>query len=396
MKTLIFKNKIGNSAEIIKNGGIVAVPTETVYGLAANGLDSSAVKKIYEVKGRPEIKPISLLVSGADDLFRYCIDVPIQAKTLAEHFFPGPLTIILNSSDCVPSITRAGGETIGIRCPANELTLDLIKQADVPLAAPSANPSGKTSPKSGADVINYFNGYIDCIIDNGNCSIGQESTIIDLSKTPYVILRQGSLPIEKITEVLLKCVKIIGITGPTGSGKSTALKIIEANNGLILDCDKIYHSLLDSNAEMINELKQRFPDSFANDKLDRKKLSSIVFNDTLALADLNKITHKYVSSEVKKRIESFAMNGGTLAAIDAVELISSGLNNLCTKTVAIISNKESRLRRIMTRDGISEKSAEARIASGRNDDYYISNCDTFIENNSTEEDFLNKFAKEVF
>ena len=215
-------------------------------------------------------------------------------------------------------------------------------------------------------------------------------------EVPNIYLEGGTLPIEKINEVLFKCVKIIGITGPTGSGKSTALKIIEANGGLVLDCDKIYHSLLDSNAEMINELKQRFPDSFSNDKLDRKKLSSIVFNDTLALADLNRITHKYVSSEVKKRIESFAMNGGTLAAIDAVELISSGLNNLCTKTVAVISNKESRLRRIMTRDGISEKSAEVRIASGRNDDYYISNCDTFIENNSTEEDFLNKFSKEVF
>lgn len=395
MKTEIFKNRIGNAAEIIKNGGIVAVPTETVYGLAANGLNADAVRKIYEVKGRPEVKPISLLISGPEDIDRYCVDVPSAAKKLAQLFFPGPLTIVLKSSDFVPLIVRANGQTIGVRCPSNDLTLQLIKESNVPLAAPSANPSGSVSPKSGVEVINYFDGIIDCIIDDGNCSLGFESTIIDLSKTPYSILREGALPVEKIENALIDCVKIIGITGPTGSGKSTALKEIKSHNGLILDCDKIYHSLLESNSEMINEIKLRFPDSFDNSKINRKKLASIVFNDSASLLELNKITHKYVSEDVKSRIKNYALNGGTLAAIDAVELVSSGLNKLCNKTVAVLSDSETRLKRIMLRDGISKESAKKRILSGRQDEYYNTNCDVCIENNDSEEIFLEKFSREV-
>lgn len=199
MKTLVINNgDIGKAAEFILAGGLVGVPTETVYGLAANGLDSSAVEKIYEVKGRPETKPISLLVSCIDDAEKFCSEIPEDARRLAEAFWPGPLTMILKKSAAVPDIVTAGGGTVGIRCPAHNLTLELLKRAGVPLATPSANISGMESPKNAAKVLEYFDGKIECVIDGGDCSVGIESTIVDMTSYPYRILRLGGLSAESI------------------------------------------------------------------------------------------------------------------------------------------------------------------------------------------------------
>ena len=190
------------AAEIILAGGLVAVPTETVYGIAANGLDHDAVMKIYEVKGRPETKPINLLVSGMADVESFCTDIPDAAFSLAEKFWPGPLTMILNRRDIVPDIVTASGKTLGVRCPDNKKTLDLIKLTGVPLAAPSANPSDMPSPKSADTVAEYFDGKIDGIIDDGVCRLGIESTILDLTVSPPRILRLGGLSKEAIEDVL--------------------------------------------------------------------------------------------------------------------------------------------------------------------------------------------------
>ena len=203
MKTLIIRD--GNvlpAAEIIKQGGLVAVPTETVYGLAANGLDESAVKRLYEVKGRPEQKPISLLVSGMEQAEELCRDIPDEAYKLAKAFFPGPLTMILKKSAAVPGIVTAGGDTVGIRCPRQPLTLEIIKLAGVPLATPSANISGMPSPKDFDRVLGYFNGKIECAVDGGVCDLGIESTIVDLTVKPFVILRAGGLTPEEIKGAL--------------------------------------------------------------------------------------------------------------------------------------------------------------------------------------------------
>lgn len=203
METLIIRN--GNllpAAEIIKKGGLVAVPTETVYGLAANGLSEDAVKKLYEVKGRPEKKPISLLVTGMEQAEKFCRDIPEEAYLLAEKFFPGPVTIILKKRDVVPDTVTAGGDTVGIRCPANPLTAELIELAGVPLAAPSANISGMPSPKDVDAVLGYFDGKIDCAVDGGKCSLGIESTIIDMTEKPFKILRQGYLSAEEVFNAL--------------------------------------------------------------------------------------------------------------------------------------------------------------------------------------------------
>lgn len=209
METLIFNRELGTSAEILKRGGLVAVPTETVYGLAANAFDANAVRRIYEVKGRPETKPISLLVSGMADVECFCKNIPEEAYRLASVFWPGPLTMILEKRQLVPDIVTAGGKTVGVRCPDNALTLSLIRAAGVPLAAPSANISGAPSPKNAEAVKSSFCGKIDCILDGGVCTVGIESTIVDLTCVPPKILRVGGLAPEAIFQLL----QIGGVSG---------------------------------------------------------------------------------------------------------------------------------------------------------------------------------------
>ncbi|MBQ9732840.1 MAG: threonylcarbamoyl-AMP synthase [Clostridia bacterium] len=223
MKTEIITADTSRAAEIVKGGGLLAVPTETVYGLAANGLDGEAVKKIYEVKGRPDVKPLSLMVAGREAMDAYCEDVPAAAYALADAFWPGPLTIIMKSRGIVPEIVRAGGSTVGLRCPDHPLTLDVLRRSGLPLAAPSANPSGQPSPKTAQKVAEYFDGKIDAILDGGECGIGTESTIIDLSAPEGRILRKGALSEVEINAALTDSITLVGITGGTGCGKTTAL-----------------------------------------------------------------------------------------------------------------------------------------------------------------------------
>ena len=199
---ILDENGLNRAADIILNGGLVAVPTETVYGLAACGLKGEAVAKIYEVKGRPGTRPISLLISDMKQAEKLCRDIPKEAYALAEAFWPGPLTMILKKADCVPDIVTAGGDTVGVRCPDHKLTLKIIDLADAPLAAPSANPFGKTSPKDFESVLDYFDGKIEGAVDGGRCSVGIESTIVDMTVRPFKILRQGGLDKEKIEDVL--------------------------------------------------------------------------------------------------------------------------------------------------------------------------------------------------
>ena len=203
MKTVVIVNDdLSFAAETLISGGLVGVPTETVYGLAGNGLDASAVAKIYEVKGRPEVKPLSLLVPGLDVAATVCAHIPKSAQLLAEAFWPGPLTIILPKRDYVPDIVTAGGDSIGVRCPDHPLTLELLCTAGIPAAAPSANISDMPSPKCAEDVLGYFDGKIECIIDGGRCELGVESTIVSLMTEQYKILRQGALPEEDIRRIL--------------------------------------------------------------------------------------------------------------------------------------------------------------------------------------------------
>ena len=395
METKIFDRCTGTTGDIIRAGGLVAVPTETVYGLAANGMDADAVEKLYEVKGRPAVKPLSLMVPSAEEMEHYASSVPQAAYVLAKRFWPGPLTLVLPAREEVPAVVRAGGSTIGLRCPDHSLTLQALREAGVPFAAPSANPSGAPSPKTAEEVLAYFQGEIDGVIDGGPCTLGKESTILDLSCVPYRVLRIGALSPNAISEALVDAMHIIGITGTTGSGKSSALEALQEHGVLVIDCDKVYHELLHTSEELLAQLREQFPGAFPSGELDRKALGRIVFSDPVALERLNTVTHSFVQREVQRRLRQHALAGGRLAAIDAVELISSGVADLCDVTVAVLAPVEQRAERIMVRDGISHADAMKRIRAQKSDDYYRTNCTYTVFNGGSREEFLSEFIKTI-
>ncbi len=207
METRIFHpqkehNAISEAAAILRRGGLVGIPTETVYGLGADGLNEDAVRRIFEAKGRPQDNPLILHVASADWLTRYCEAVLPVAYALAERFWPGPLTMILRRKSVVPLRTTGGLDTVGVRCPAHDVTLAILREADLPVAAPSGNTSGRPSPTAAQHMIEDMSGKIDAIVDGGACSVGVESTIIDLTVTPPRLLRPGGLPLEALEEVL--------------------------------------------------------------------------------------------------------------------------------------------------------------------------------------------------
>lgn len=397
MKTMITKDRIDSCVEVLRIGGLLAVPTETVYGLAANGLSAGAVEKIYEVKGRPAVKPLSLMVPGPESMDEFCVDVPPAAKKLAQRFWPGPLTIVLKAKACIPDIVRAGGDTIGLRCPDHPLTLAVLHESGLPLAAPSANPSGMPSPKSAQEVLDYFDGVIEAVLDGGVCGIGRESTILSMAETPYRILRHGALPDDAIADALVDSMTIIGITGGSGSGKTTALCALAELGALVIDADAVYHRLLRNDQALLSAINDRFPGTVSDGVLDRKTLAAAVFNDSEALLDLNQITHPLVIGETKRLLREHAMQGGKLAALDAIGLIGSGMDDLCDRTFAVVADRELRLERIMARDGLDRARAEQRLAAQTSDEYFVSHCSDVLYNNRDEKTFLavckNKFME---
>ena len=196
------KEGIYKAAEIIKNGGLVAFPTETVYGLGANGLDENAVPKIYEAKGRPSDNPLILHISEFDEIENIVKEIPDVAFVLADEFWPGPLTMVFKKSDIVPYRTTGGLESVAVRMPSNKIARELIKMAGVPVAAPSANSSGRPSPTKADHVLCDLDGKIDMVIDGGTVDIGLESTIVDVTGEVPVILRPGFITEEMLSEAI--------------------------------------------------------------------------------------------------------------------------------------------------------------------------------------------------
>lgn len=524
MKTLLLSGNApdtaGTAADILLTGGLVAIPTETVYGLAANGLDPAAVAKIFIAKGRPQDNPLILHVSEAKEMERFCHSIPESAYRLAEAFWPGPLTMVLPARECVPKCTTAGLSTVAIRCPDNDITRKIIQLAGVPLAAPSANLSGKPSTTTAQHVLHDHDGRIDAIVDGGPCRVGVESTIVDLSEGTPRLLRPGGITPEQLKEILeelivdkavsasvekdavvkapgmkyrhyapdcrvvivdgdliaaksyikkhfvpgnrvlcfeeeldvfapfaplaygkssdmdtltaglfaalrelddpaigtvfARCPKgsgkalavqnrlekaagfqrinprkrhfIIGITGGTGCGKSTLLDVISQLGGTVIDCDKVYHRLLETDAQMLSAIESRFPGVIINGVLDRKKLGKVVFSDEKALRDLNAITHNAVKEDVLHMLP----NQPSLVAIDAIGLFEGDLAPLCHTTVAVTAPEEMRVRRLMERDGISEEYALSRIRAQRADEEFAHLCNFTLQNSETEEAFRKK------
>ena len=224
MNTIVFHpesdpNAVRDAAAILRRGGLLGIPTETVYGLGADALNEDAVSRIFLAKGRPQDNPLIIHVPDASWLERYCRSVPPAAYQLAERFWPGPLTMILPRRGIVPLRTTGGLETVGVRCPNHPVTLAIIEAAGVPIAAPSGNTSGRPSPTTAAHMIEDMDGRIDGIVDGGPCTVGVESTIIDLTVTPPRLLRPGGLPLESLRQVLGEVAVDKAVTGLLAAGE---------------------------------------------------------------------------------------------------------------------------------------------------------------------------------
>ncbi len=509
METIIFhpekdKNAIEEAAAILRRGGLLGIPTETVYGLGADGLNEDAVRRIFLAKGRPQDNPLILHVPDAGWLERCCTDIPPAAYALAERFWPGPLTMILPRRDCVPLRTTGGLDTVGVRCPDHPVTRAIIAAADTPVAAPSGNTSGRPSPTCARHMMEDMMGKIDGIVDGGDCAVGVESTIIDLTVQPPRLLRPGGLPLEEleavlgevavdkavrqrlgdgekakapgmkyrhyapraavtvvtgtprrsaayirehlpagagvicfdeyaplfaghivhrlgsqedklaqarhvfdalrtfddtdVTAILAQCPDesglglavgnrlkkaagfhtvdasplVIGFTGPTGAGKTSALRALERLGGLVLDCDAVYHDLLRTDSTLRDAITGAFGQVFAPDgTLDRQRLGTVVFSDPAALDTLNRIIYARLPRELLRRMDE---SSAPVVGIDAINLVESGLCRLCRRTVAVLAPSEQRVRRIMARDGIPEEYARLRVQAQKDDEFYRTHC----------------------
>ncbi len=509
METIIFhpekdKNAIEEAAAILRRGGLLGIPTETVYGLGADGLNEDAVRRIFLAKGRPQDNPLILHVPNAGWLERCCTDIPSAAYALAERFWPGPLTMILPRRDCVPLCTTGGLDTVGVRCPDHPVTRAIIAAADTPVAAPSGNTSGRPSPTCARHMMEDMMGKIDGIVDGGDCAVGVESTIIDLTVQPPRLLRPGGLPLEEleavlgevavdkavrqrlgdgekakapgmkyrhyapraavtvvtgtprrsaayirehlpagagvicfdeyaplfaghivhrlgsqedklaqaqhvfdalrtfddtdVTAIFAQCPDesglglavgnrlkkaagfhtvdvsplVIGFTGPTGAGKTSALRALERLGGLVLDCDAVYHDLLRTDSTLRDAITGAFGQVFAPDgTLDRQRLGTVVFSDPAALDTLNRIIYARLPRELLRRMDE---SSAPVVGIDAINLVESGLCRLCRRTVAVLAPSEQRVRRIMARDGIPEEYARLRVQAQKDDEFYRTHC----------------------
>ena len=193
---------LDKAALILRRGGLVGIPTETVYGLAANALDAQAVTGIFKAKGRPQDNPLIVHVADRSWLKKYALTVPDSAYRLMDVFWPGPLTIILKKSPLIPDIVSAGLDSVAFRCPSHPVAHAIIERSGLPLAAPSANTSGRPSPTAAEHVIHDLDGKIDAVVDGGECSVGVESTVITLCEATPTLLRPGGVTPEQLREVL--------------------------------------------------------------------------------------------------------------------------------------------------------------------------------------------------
>ena len=199
---------IERAAEIIRQGGLVAFPTETVYGLGADALNPEAVGKVYAAKGRPSDNPMIVHISSKDDLSRLTFEITEDMKKLADVFWPGPLTMVVPARPVVPKVTTGGLDTVAVRMPSDLTAASLITASGVPIAAPSANLSGKPSPTTARHVIDDLDGRIDAIIEGGDCQVGIESTVVDMTGSVPAVLRPGIITQEQLSSALGKTVEL--------------------------------------------------------------------------------------------------------------------------------------------------------------------------------------------
>lgn len=216
------EKSIETAADILRNGGIVAIPTETVYGLAASALDDSAIKAVFSAKGRPQDNPLIVHIDSIEMLKKVAQNIPEKAYLCAQRFWPGPLTLVLESSGYVGKKVSAGLSTVAVRMPLDKTARDIITAAGIPLAAPSANISGSPSPTSAEHVINDLDGKIDAVVMGEECTVGVESTVVAVSHTGARLLRPGAVTAEMLREIFPELIIDKAIFSEPQSGEKVA------------------------------------------------------------------------------------------------------------------------------------------------------------------------------
>ncbi len=531
MKTLRLnsknKNDLITAAEILRNGGLVAIPTETVYGLAANALDGEAVSKIFVAKGRPNDNPLIVHVASLEEIPPLVEAVDPRLYDLADKYWPGPLTVIMKKSSAIPDEVSAGLDTVAIRMPSHPDAREIIRLSGKPLAAPSANASGRPSPTSAEHVLTDIDGKIDAVIDGGICSVGVESTVVTLATNPPTLLRPGGITVEQLEAVLgkisvspavleqlkegekaespgmkykhyapkarvtvvkgdfekyknfllsqkhpscavcfdgegkffdnyieygsendgasqahglfealrkvdesgcetafVRCpiidgvglavynrlirsaafrvvdldisIPVIGLTGQTGAGKSTVSELLEKDGVYCIDADYLARKAVE-NSEVISDLTDYFgTDILVNGSLDRRELARRAFSDPVKQKKLNTIVHPEVTRLAVEEIHKAEKTGAKAALIDAALLFESDLTSICSFTVTVVADAETRLERIIKRDSISKEDALIRMNAQKNEKYYTENADIVIRNNGEDiEDEIKKIIGKI-
>lgn len=494
------------------------MPTETVYGLAADALNVSAVKKIFEAKGRPSDNPLIVHIAEFEELFGLVTEIPEKAKLLADKFWPGPLTLIFKRKDTVPPDVAPKLNTVAVRMPSHPVARQLIKAVGSPLAAPSANLSGSPSPTCTKHVMDDMDGRIPAVLDGGECAVGLESTVLFIAEGIPRLLRPGGITVEQIEAVIgnieidpsvvsdiytekaaspgmkykhyspkakvtvvdadietfseyvnqfeginnlfalcfdeeegiikiphltvgssrsnedygkalfsalrslddmgaerifAHCPQkngfglavynrliraaafnivapkpycVMGLTGTTGSGKSVLSKYLENRGAFIIDCDLIAHDILERQ-DVIESIVSSFGEVTVDGKICRKKLAEIAFSSTENTNMLNSITHPVITEKIMEILRSRQHLTKGLTVIDAPLLFEAGLEKVCDFTLAVTADRETRLSRIMARDGIDRDAAISRINAQKVDSDYAKKATYNVKNDGTVEQF---------
>ncbi len=512
MKTLILTTKeedLLTAAKIIKDGGLVALPTETVYGLSADALNSDAVKNVFKAKGRPADNPLIVHIANKSDVDKITTGMPDNCKRLTDKYWPGPLTVILPKKDIIPNVTSGGLNSVAVRLPKNPVIRKVIELSGCFIAAPSANISGRPSPTTFAHVKEDMEGKIEAIVDGGNCEIGVESTVVSFLGEHPRLLRPGGVTAEQLKEILpdliidegvlgkaekalcpgMKykhyapkanvymvtgesnkfcafanlmnipaiCLKedeqklkvpyitlgekaeqnlfsalrkadekgyktllahapenrgvglainnrlirssgfntvslpfVVGLTGPSGVGKTTAANVAKDLGFTVIDCDEVAHRIVPT---LLSELECAFGEDIITDgRLSRRALAKKAFKNKKETEKLNAITLPPILAEIKKLI---AAANTPFILLDGATLIESGGDKLCDKVFALYSGEAERKKRFTLRDKLTEAEATARLGAAKQKEFYIKNGATVINNDGTEQDLI-ATAKEIF
>ncbi len=536
MNTLLLgttQKDLDTAAGILRLGGLVAVPTETVYGLAADALNAESVKKVFKAKGRPMDNPLIVHIASLEDIESLGLvrEFPKTARMLSERFWPGPLTLIMKKGEVIPDEVSAGLDTVAIRMPSHEVTRELIRRSGCALAAPSANSSGLPSPTTASRVMEDLNGRIDAVVDGGRCTVGVESTVLTLVTDPPRILRPGRITKEEIEEVIGKVeidpavisgmekgqtasspgmkykhyspkvkvvlirsddrqyrqfldrrwrrlsdcaalcyeedlpyidapavslgrkddlegqarrlfealreadeiedirivyahcpkaqgvglalynrliraaafevieipkVKIIGLTGQSGAGKSEVAALFKERGIPVIDADLAARRAVED-PEILKKLREAFSDEIIREdgSLDRRKTAEIVFCDDEAREYLNSVTHPKILEIMLGEAKDLSEQGEETVVFDAPQLFEAWEDFYCDRIIAVVADRQIRLKRIIERDLLSEEEATHRIDAQFSQEFFKEHSDDVIENNGSLSDLFEQ-ANRIF